>query len=138
MLAVLFLFISCEEFIQEEKAYVEAAKTVEGSWKIIQAYRNDVDITHLMDFSRFRLNFKADHSYSIDHYLPFLVDKNGTWELDDPQYPFKILFAPGSGTETVETKLNFPIVKGIRQIRLSFSAGCAENSYTYVFEEATN
>ena len=144
-LSALILFISmavllvrCDVFDNEEKVYKESEKTIVGTWRIMQAYRNDVDITQLMDFTQFRIKFQADYSYTIENYLPFIVSSNGTWNLDDPQYPFKILFTAEGNTEALVSDLNFPIVNGIRQIGLTFSPGCHSNQYTYILEGVSN
>jgi len=138
LVSMAVLLVRCEVFDTEEKVYTESEKTIAGNWKIVQAFRNDVDITELMDFTQFRINFKTDNSYSIDNYLPFVVDNNGTWTLDDPQYPFKILFTVDGETGTLVSDLNFPIVNGSRQIGLTFSPGCQSNQYTYILEEVSN
>ena len=132
------MVVSCDVFETEDKVYVESEKTIEGNWKIVEAYRNDVDITDLMDFSKFRIKFDSNNSYTIENYLPFVVSNNGSWNLDDPQYPFKILFTVEGATEPLISDLNFPIVNGTRQIGLTFSPGCHSNQYTYVLEEVTN
>lgn len=112
----------------------EPVKDISGSWKIVRVLRNEVDITNEMDFSKFKLNFHADNTYSFENYLPFIVKGEGKWELDDPNYPFKLSFSePNSGS--VQTDLTYPVISGRRQIRLSFSPGCASNRYEYVLEK---
>lgn len=136
--AMAFLVGACDLLDTEEKVYVESEKTIAGNWQIVEAYRNDVEITDLMDFSQFRINFQSDNSYTIENYLPFIVSDNGNWDLDDPKYPFKILFTVDGEAETLISDLNFPIVDGTRQIGLTFSPGCHSNQYTYVLEEVSN
>jgi hypothetical protein len=133
-LAVMMLVscLSCDH--SDEDAPAEPVKNIEGTWKVVSVTRNDVDITTAVDFSQFRINFGPDDAYSFEHYLPFIVKQQGTWFLDDPHYPFKINFREGSNAETVATDLTYPIVKGKRQIQLSFSPGCATNKYKYVLE----
>nr|WP_319510285.1 DUF5004 domain-containing protein [uncultured Draconibacterium sp.] len=133
-----FVIGGCDVLDTEDKEYVESEKTIAGNWKIIEAYRNDVEITDLMDFSQFSVSFNADNSYTIENYLPFIVSDNGSWDLDDPQYPFKILFTVDGEAETLISDLNFPIVDGTRQIGLTFSPGCHSNQYTYILEEVSN
>lgn len=132
--AFTLLIISCEYFGEDTKEYTEAPKSIVGSWKIIKAYRNEIDITVMMDFGSFRVNFNDDETYTIDHYLPFVVSKNGRYRLDDPQYPFHIQFTQEGEAQYVETNLNFPIVNSDRQIGLTFSPGCPGNIYTYILE----
>jgi len=130
---------SCDKFKDDSDIdYTEANKEIGGSWQIVKATRNGVDITKMMDFSGFRLNLNNDNSFSIDNYLPFLVDGNGTWEVNDPQYPFRLIFKRSDSAEPVISALNYPIVNGKRQISLTFSPGCYSNMYTYVFEKVSN
>ncbi|MDR1121922.1 MAG: DUF5004 domain-containing protein [Dysgonamonadaceae bacterium] len=127
---------SCNTFDDNAPSgYTESAKNIDGTWKIIKVTRNSTDITALMDFSRFHISFhEEDNTYTIDNYLPFLVKSNGTWSLDDPQYPFNLVFEETSGERFV-SGFNYPVVNGKRQISLSFSPGCKNNIYTYVFEK---
>lgn len=112
----------------------EPIKNIEGSWKVVSVTRNDVDITDAVDFSQFKINFNQDNTYSFENYLPFIVKEQGTWSLDDPQYPFKINFMENTNAEAIATDLTYPIVQGKRQIRISFSPGCHANTYAYVLE----
>lgn len=134
MMALLVMIcLSCDEMETPK----EAPKNIEGSWKIVSASRNEVDITDAVDFSQFRISFNADSTYSLDNYLPFIVKEAGTWSLDDPKYPFRINFRENTSGEPVVTDLTYPIVQGKRQIRLTFSPGCISNKYEYVLEQVT-
>jgi hypothetical protein len=113
----------------------ESEKNIAGVWKIAKATRNEVDITALMDFSQFRIRFNADKTYTIAHYLPFIVRENGIWSLDDPQYPFHLNLAEDGSSEVLTTVLNYPVTGGKRVITLSFSPGCQRNTYAYTFEK---
>jgi hypothetical protein len=115
----------------------EAIKEIDGAWKIGKATRNGLDITHWMDFTQFRIKFNPDKTYTIEHYLPFAVKSNGTWELDDPQYPFNLQLTESNSDEPLITVFNYPVVNGKRQIILSFSPGCKNNVYTYTFEKTS-
>lgn len=136
-LCVTMILASCTYFDEEVGEYTEVPKSIVGTWKIKTAYRNNVDITEMMDFSQFRLNMNEDGTYTIDGYLPFIVKNDGTYELDDPLYPFHILFSQEGDTEPLETGLSFPIVNADRQIGLTFSPGCFSNRYTYLLERNT-
>ena len=114
----------------------ESVKDITGKWKVVKATRNGTDITNLIDFSQFRVSFK-EGKYTLDNKLPFLVTANGTYTLDDPQYPFQIKFT-GSGSKAVATTFNYPIVNGVRQLSITFSPGCPGNTYVYVFQQTTN
>lgn len=136
--ALFCLMFSCSLLEDEKPVYSESAKNLDGTWKIIKAYRNEVDITGLMDFTQFRLSFKQDHTYTIENYLPFIVGKDGVWSLDDPQYPFRLSFTADGSPDALQTTISYPIVNGHRQIGLTFSPGCKNNNYTYLLEKTTN
>lgn len=123
---------SCEK--NNELRVEEPVKNLEGNWRIVKAVRNGSDLTAFVDFTRFRLNFNADSSYTIDNLLPFIVNKKGKYTLDDPKYPFSISFRPEGSSVAVTTGFSYPVVKGKRQISLSFSPGCQKNIYQYTFE----
>jgi len=109
---------------------------VSGNWKIISASRNGVDITSLMDFTRFKLNLNEDGLYSIDNYLPFIAKKtSGKWAVDDPVFPFRLFFSDTDGSNEIVAALSYPITNGKRQIILTFSPGCSGNTYSYTFEK---
>jgi hypothetical protein len=126
------LFGSCK--MERVGPAAEAVKDISGNWKIIKATRNGTDLTAIVDFSQFRLNFNQG-KYALVNKVPFLVGQNGTYALDDPKYPFKISFTPGTATP-VSTAFNFPIVNGARQLTLTFSPGCTNNTYVYVFQKS--
>ncbi|MBT1707638.1 DUF5004 domain-containing protein [Fulvivirgaceae bacterium PWU5] len=133
-LAIMMLVscLSCEN--NDDGPLAESVKNIDGSWKVVSVARNDLDITDAFDFTRFRINFNEDGTYSFDNYLPFLVEQGGSWALDDPQYPFKINFKEGSSAETVAADLTYPVTQGKRQIQLTFSPGCQLNRYKYILE----
>jgi hypothetical protein len=111
----------------------EALKDISGSWQVIQATRNGTNLAGLVDFSRFRINFDGGN-YKLLNKLPFIVTQDGAFALDDPQYPYKITFTAGGGTP-VSTGFTYPIVSGKRQLSLTFSPGCTNNSYVYVLQK---
>lgn len=135
--SILCLMWSCSLVEDEKPVYTESTKNLDGTWKIVKAYRNDVDITGLMDFTKFRLSFQQDNTYKIENYLPFIVSKDGVWGLNDPQYPFRLSFKAEGAEAPLETTLSYPIVNGERQIGLTFSPGCRNNRYTYILEKTS-
>jgi hypothetical protein len=131
IMAVMLIASSCKtERVLPQK---EALKDIAGNWQVIKATRNGTDLTGMVDFSQFRLNF-ANGNYTMENKLPFLVNQNGSFSLDDPQYPFKITFTP-TGAQPVSTLFTYPILNGKRQLSLTFSPGCANNSYVYVLQQ---
>ena len=127
------LLCSCNSFKDsEEYTAAEHEKHLEGTWTISKASRNGVDITKLMDFSEFKVNFKTDNTYQIDNYLPFLVRDNGTWKINDTKHPSQINFKEESKTEEKISNIEYLIVKGKRQLVLTFTPGYPTNRYTYV------
>ncbi|AMR32252.1 hypothetical protein A0256_12895 [Mucilaginibacter sp. PAMC 26640] len=111
----------------------EGVKDIAGNWQVIRATRNGTDLTALADFSKFRINFGTG-TYKLENKLPFLVTQDGAFALDDPQYPFKITFT-AAGATPISTAFTYPIVNGKRQLSLTFSPGCANNSYVYVLQK---
>jgi len=135
MLMALTMFcLSCNELETNIEAQLEAPKSIEGNWKIMNVTRNDLDITQAADFSQFRISFKGDNTYSLENYLPFIVKGGGTYALDDPKYPFKLNFTEIGRAEPIVTDLIYPVIQGKRQIHLTFRPGCQSNTYKYVLE----
>jgi hypothetical protein len=131
LIIAVLLFSSCR--IEEIAPVAEAPKNVTGSWKVIKATRNGTDITNAFDFTQFRLKFDSTDNYILVNKLPFLVNKNGKYKLDDPAYPFKLTMVPEGGS-AVSTSFNYPTIAGIRQLSLTFIPGCELNSYIYTLE----
>ena len=111
----------------------EALKDISGSWQVIKATRNGTDLSGLVDFSQFRINFDGV-GYKLTNKLPFIVTQDGGYSLDDPEYPYKITFTAAGGTP-VSTGFTYPIINGKRQLSLTFSPGCTNNSYIYVLQK---
>lgn len=120
----------------------ESVKTIAGSWKIIKATRNGTDITSFygLDFSQFRITFGNNNTYTLTNNLPFIVSLNGSYSLNDPNVPTQITFTEsGSGAQApITTVFTYPIVTGVRNIDLTFTAnpGCNNNSYVYTLQKA--
>ena len=111
----------------------ESVKSISGSWKITRALRNGTDLTSRFDFSAFRINF-SDSTYTLTNPLPFIVSKNGSWKFDDPQYPFRLSLKQLNDTAKT-SEFSFPVVKGVRNMIISFSPGCRLNSYQYTLQQ---
>jgi hypothetical protein len=136
-LSLAFLVAACNLFDNNIDIPEESEKNISGVWKIAKVIRNEVDITALMDFSQFRLRFNADNTYTITHYLPFIVKENGIWGLDDPQYPFYLSLTEDGSADVLTTAFTYPVAGGKRVLTLSFSPGCQSNIYTYTFEKTS-
>jgi hypothetical protein len=120
---------------RDEIRVPEQAKDISGKWHIIKAMRNGVDITALADFTQFRIHFTPDRQYTIENPLPFVVSRNGSYALDDPEYPFRITFRQTGIEAAVSTSFTYPVVSGKRNLNLTFSPGCAANTYVYTLEK---
>jgi hypothetical protein len=132
--AMAFLFTSCK--IEKVAPVAESAKDLTGTWKVIQATRNGTNLIPIYDFSQFSIKFDAaTGSYNLINPVPFLVSADGKFSLDDPQYPFKLTFT-ATGGQPVATAFNYPINNGSRQIILTFSPGCAQNTYVFTFSKS--
>ena len=133
---VVLVAAGCDEFRDKTDygSFTEPVKDLSGTWTIVTAIRNGLDITAMMDFSKFKLNLNPDGTYTMDNYLPFLVRENGVWSTGDPRFPFTLTFKENSAAEPVVSKLYYPAVDGERRISLTFfSDACAGNAYTYIF-----
>lgn len=133
MMFILIAQFSCKDEISKI-VFDETNKDITGNWKMIQLTRNGEEIGQRMDLNGFLISFKNDGTYNLSEELPFVLNEEGSYTLSDPQYPFSILLKPKGQTNTVPVKFQFPIVKGERQLSLSFSLGCSTNTYQYQFE----
>jgi hypothetical protein len=117
----------------------ESVKDLTGTWRIVKASRNGTDLIALADtnninFNQFSITFKSG-SYTLSNLLPFIVTQNGTYSLDNPQYPFQLTFNQTGSTTPVATAFTYPIVDGARVLTLIFSPGCPQNSYSYSLQK---
>lgn len=131
MMLLAIVIYSCKK--ENTDIPAESVKKIDGSWKIIRALRNGTDMTARFDFSKFRISF-SDSSYTITNAVPFIVSKNGNWRFDDPNYPFRVFFR-ATGDTTTSSTVQYPVVKGVRNIIISFSPGCTSNTYQYTLEK---
>ncbi len=115
---------------------VEPQKDLNGTWKIVQVTRNTIDITEYVDSEGFRLILSNDNSYELqNNNIPFVVNSNGSWMVDDPQYPYNLSFNPTDSTNTFTGRIGTPVAKGLRNLEVTFSPGCRANTYVYTFEK---
>lgn len=130
MVAITMVIAACQK--EKEMHFTESNKPLTGAWKIVKVVRNGEDMTNRFNFASFRINFTQD-SYTIDNPVPFLVNKNGKWQFDDPQYPMELSFTPDGGS-ALKPGFRYPVVKGKRNLVLIFSPGCHQNQYEYTLE----
>lgn len=109
----------------------EIEKDITGNWKVTQLTRNGENLSKRLKLENFKIDFKADGTYSIADDLPFVVSGSGKYRLDDPQYPFSVVLSPAAGKDEVVLKFQFPVVNGKRQLSLVMSLGCSSNTYQY-------
>lgn len=112
----------------------EPIKDIAGTWRVIQITRNGEDLSKRMRFEDFQIEFKNDGSYLVSDALPFIVDGQGAYQLNDPNYPFSLILKPSDEKDVLPVKFQFPIVDGERQLSLNLSLGCSSNTYQYTFE----
>ncbi|RCH55190.1 DUF5004 domain-containing protein [Mucilaginibacter hurinus] len=129
---LMMVWSSCK--VEKVTPITEPNKQLSGSWKVLKATRNGTDLTAGYDFTKFRIKFEGSN-YTLTDELPFLVYENGSFGLDDPQYPFKITFTPTGGS-AASTAFNYPTVDGKRRLELNFSSGCTQTTYVYTLVEA--
>lgn len=130
--------VGCDSYSDDQELLTdEAPKDMSGVWQLTTVSRNGIDISDAMEFTKFRLHLNADKTYQIENYLPFVVKKDGNWQVDDPQYPFHLIFQEAGGTGEVKTEISYPVVDGKRQVSLTLSPGHKSNKYKYVFVKVT-
>jgi hypothetical protein len=129
LVLVLLVVVACRK---KEMQFTESNKPLTGQWKIVKVIRNGEDLTARYDFTAFRIAFQ-DRSYTITNPVPFVVSKNGHWYFDDPQYPMELSFRPDGGA-SIKPLFKYPVVKGRRNLVLTFSPGCTQNKYEYTLE----
>ena len=136
-LALTAMVSSCDTIKDEmtPESYSETIKHVDGNWQLSAVVRNGIDITKYMDFTRFHIVLNKDSTYEIRNYLPFIVENNGTWSVDDPQFPFHLVFREEGKNEEVKTEIGFLTVDGERQLTIKLSPGCHTNTYVYTFKQ---
>lgn len=133
MLCGIIFFASCKT---TKDVLTEPQKDLNGTWKIVKVSRNSVDITAYIDSAGFRLILANDATYTLQsNNIPFVVNSNGTWSVDDPQYPYNLSFNPTDSSSTFTGSIGTPVSKGLRNLEVTFSPGCRANSYVYTFEK---
>lgn len=136
MFAVL-MWTSCKT--DKINGLAEPTKDITGTWKVVKATRNGTDLLSLVDanyydYSKFTVKFSAG-KYTLTNPLPFIVSADGTYSLDNPEYPFKITFTQAGASSPVSTNFTYPIVNGARTLTLVFSPGCTNNTYSYTLQK---
>jgi hypothetical protein len=129
----ILIWTSCKT--ENIKPVSEPVKDLTGTWRIVQATRNGTNLLPLVDssyinFNKFSIVFNGAN-YTLLNALPFIVSNNGTYSLDNPEYPFTITFKQAGSTTPISTAFTYPIVNGVRVLTLVFSPGCPQNSYSY-------
>jgi hypothetical protein len=133
----ILIWTSCKT--ETIKPVAEPVKDLTGTWRIVQATRNGTSLLPLVDtsyinFNKFSIVFNGSN-YTLLNPLPFIVTANGTYSLDNPQYPFTITFKQSGSTTPISTAFTYPIVNGVRVLTLVFSPGCPQNTYSYSLEK---
>ena len=128
---------SCNSFKDEitPEKYSEVPKDIDGNWQLVSVLRNGTDITDYMDFKRFHVLLNKDNTYKLNNYLPFIVKNDGTWNVDDPIYPFHLILKEEGSEKEVKTEIGFLAVDGQRRLTITLSPGCYSNKYVYTFEQ---
>jgi hypothetical protein len=139
LLFVLMLLVWTGCKTENVNPVTESVKDLTGTWRIVKANRNGTSLLPLVDsnyinFNKFSIIFK-DGSYTLVNPLPFIVSQNGTYSLDNPQYPFTITFKQTGSTTPISTAFTYPIVNGVRILTLVFSPGCPQNTYSYSLQK---
>ena len=114
---------SCNSFKDEitPEKYSEVPKDIDGNWQLVSVLRNGTDITDYMDFKRFHVLLNKDNTYKLNNYLPFIVKNDGTWNVDDPIYPFHLILKEEGSEKEVKTEIGFLTVDGQRRLTITLS-----------------
>ena len=136
LMLLLTSITSCSQFSDDTSPYdvSEPVKDLCGVWKLTSVTRNGVDISKMMDFSKFSLVMNLDGGYHIENYLPFVVKNDGAWLVSDRQYPLNLHFIENGQTQTTTVDINTPILDGERMLTIQLSPGCSGNTYTYILQ----
>ena len=138
LFTVPIVWSSCR--IEQAKNVTESVKSIDGTWQVIDVQQNGIDITgsNGLDLTQFRITFQ-NNAYTLTSPIPFIVYQNGTYALNDPQVPTQITFT-ATGGQAVSSTMNYPIVNGVRNIVIQFSANptCTDNTYTYTLQQVNN
>ena len=131
------LVVSCDSYKDKEANpddLVEGDKNFAGEWRIASVKRNTIDITESLkdDLPDFRLHMNADGSYRLANGMPFPVEEDGLWSVDDPKHPFVLSFTENNSVGAVDVEITYPIVKGERQMSITHFPGCDANKYEYL------
>lgn len=133
LLCGVVVFSACQT---TRESFTEPVKDLNGTYKITGVVRNSVDITQYVDSAGFRLMLMSDNTYTLQgNNIPFVVNSNGKWSADDPQYPYNLSFSPTDSTSSFTGRIGTPVSKGQRGLQVTFSPGCRNNSYVYMFEK---
>lgn len=138
-LALPGLLTACDSYKNDTPSGAEEAeKDFTGTWTISKVSRNNIDITESLqdDIPDFKLEMKADGTYEITYGMPFIVEENGTWTVDDPRHPFVLFFTENGAQGSVDVEIKFPISGASRQLSMTHSPGCDSNYYEYLLERA--
>lgn len=140
MILIVSGLVACNAFSDSTDPYAatEALKDLSGVWKLKSVVRNDVDITKEMDFTQFALHMNSDGTFHIDNYLPFVVERDGVWSIDDARHPQRITFQETGVQGDVQADFSYPIVEGRRSLSINLSPGCDKNKYTYTMERVAH
>ena len=133
--ALTIIVSSCNTFKDEitPDNYSEVAKNINANWQLSAVSRNGVDITDMMDFTRFHIVLNEDNTYKIENcsdfcksvVLPLLTtsDSHFSMSLDDLRKRLYIwLYKSGENTVLIcDSK------RDIEQINELFPQGLPKN-----------
>ena len=136
---LLCLMTSCEDqpVAIPDGALTEHTVDLSGIWVVKQVLLNNQDITPIFDFDQIQLTLKMDQlptEFEIETgTAPFPVEQPGNWQYDDPAYPTAISFTTNNNQRSVDFAT--PPISGDSTFKISFTLGCPDNIYTYLFEK---
>lgn len=148
LMAVSLIYAGCKKDKKTLGPRYNPLETISGSWMLYEATQSDTttavieesDITDYYNKSNMTAGFtldKATMSFQADTLLKKHFVNNGTWALDDPEYPSQIILTDGIGNS-----LSYRLVKAVRPIDdlmiLRRSVSCPNGdflfNYTWTFK----
>ena len=106
-----------------------------ASYKHLSIKQENIDLYYKNKSRIFATVPKKDNTYEIKNYLPFIVKNKGKWSVDDPQFPFHLVFEEEGMNKEVKTEIGFSTVDGKRRLTIKLSPGCHTNTYVYTFKQ---
>ncbi len=139
LLCIVGLLLGCDDdaVTIPPGALVEQTVDLQGQWKVSRAWINGQEASELFDFGQITLTLDMTNqptSYRLETgQAPFPVIIDGEWTYDDLAYPTQLIFSNPNQRRAIN--FDAPPISANKTFKLSFTLGCADNTYVYEFEK---